>query len=115
MDEVLMVGSVTLLIISITLYYRYISRTNKDEKETQLSIKTIDCFPDNRDQINIENEKEFISIIVDKYDTYEEFLTSIDFDNYFTYWNTHPEILEMIKKDIEEKKNTTFKYKKINY
>lgn len=107
---------IVIIILQLIGVYIYNNRNKKHKEEkTTIFNNIVDTFPSNREQIQIKNENEFINIIVNKYDTYEEFLTSLDFDDYFTYWNSHPEVLNTIKNKIEKKRNTTFNYKKINY
>ena len=62
------------------------------------------------------NEDKFISIIAESHKTYDEFIRSTDFDNYFQYWKTHPKSVEKVKELIESKNSKSFfKYKNIKY
>lgn len=88
--------------------YRHYTFKKKIEKHTEM----IDTLPTD----TIPNEDEFIATIADNHDTYDEFIRSSDFDNYFQYWKTHPKAVEKVKDIIESKKHKSFfKYKNIKY
>jgi len=92
------------IVIGVLIFeYRHSHYKKKIEKHTEM----IDTLP---------NEDEFISTIADNHDTYDEFIRSSDFDNYFQYWKTHPKSVEKVKDIIESKKHKSFfKYKNIKY
>ena len=99
-----------LAVIAIgVLVFEYIQSNFK--KKIEKHTKMIDAPSD-----KIPNEDKFISIIAESHKTYDEFIRSTDFDNYFQYWKTHPKSVEKVKELIESKNNKSFfKYKNIKY
>lgn len=96
------------------IYYLYKQYETKDKyhyiRSTSSKIDDIS----NKKPIIIENEEDFISLISSKYKTYEDFLVSKDFDDYFTYWDTHENALSKLKELIEKNKSTLH-YKNIKF
>ena len=87
-----------LVVVAIgILIFEYKHFNIKKEKHTEV----IDILPTDK----MPNEEEFISIIAESHNTYDEFIRSSDFDNYFQYWKTHPKSVEKVKELIESKKN----------
>jgi len=88
--------------------YKQSNLKKKIENHTEM----IDVLPTDK----MPNEDEFISTIAESHNTYDEFIRSADFDNYFQYWKTHPKSVEKVKELIESKNNKSFfKYKNIKY
>lgn len=88
--------------------YRHYTFKKKIEKHTEMiDVLQTDKMP---------NEDDFISTIAESHKTYDEFIRSADFDNYFKYWETHPKSVEKVKELIESKnRKSFFKYKNIKY
>lgn len=91
-------------------YYKHFHYKTKIKRQSKNS-EPIDILP-----TDINNEEEFMTMIAENHKSYEEFIRSSDFDNYFEYWKSHPKSVEKIKELIENKKNKSFfKYKNIKY
>lgn len=68
------------------------------------------------EQPNIEDQDAFIKDIVNRYSSYQEFITSKEFDEYFIYLHNNPKVLHDIRDKIEQKQNPSFfKYKITKY
>lgn len=104
------------IVISLGLYGYY--KKPHHYKEIRSSPLPIieNISNNNEDEMIIENEDEFIILISKKYKTYEDFLKSVDFNEYFTFWNNHKECLAEVKRLIEKPNNqNTFQYKSNKY
>lgn len=97
------------IVIGVLIFeYRHYTFKKKIGKQTEM----VDVLPTDK----MPNEDEFIYTIAENHDTYDEFIRSSDFDNYFQYWKTHPKSVEKVKELIESKNNKSFfKYKNIKY
>lgn len=107
-----MTGSISeSVIVGLVLIFLFLTTTEAfNFMNFMKHIKNIQ----NEDQ-NKENN-DFIVYISHKYSSYEEFLKSEDFDNYFSYWNANTDQLEKLKSLLDNKNiKSFFKYKVIKY
>lgn len=78
-------------------------------------VRNKHCHTHVKKESPLEDENEFLIMLSEKYDTYEDFLVSRDFDDYFSWWNDNPQKLDLLKKMIEDSKTNIFKYKKVTF
>lgn len=91
-------------------------RKKKSNSINHLPVSNLEPFPNSNEQINIEDQDAFIKDIVNRYSSYQEFITSKEFDEYFIYLHNNPKVLYDIKDKIEQKQNSSFfKYKITKY
>ena len=109
---ILLLFSIVLVIHLIN--YRFKRITRKTDIQ-HLPESNLEPFPNDRKKIEIEDVESFIKEIVKKYSSYQDFIKSKDFDEFFTYWANHPKDLEKIRYDIEHKQTSFLKYKSIRY
>lgn len=108
MDDLLIlpIAISTLLIATVTgiLYFQYKDKKKVTNKESHALISINHIPVERKEKEAIIDEDGFISLIANKYKTYEDFLVSQDFDDYFTYWDSHPNSMEKVKTIITANK-----------
>lgn len=110
----IVLGSIYL--VCILLHSRFKNKETKITPIQHLPDNNLEPFPNNSNSdIEIEDQESFIKEIVSKYSSYQEFITSKDFDEYFNYFNKNPKVLEEIKDKIDHKHSSFFKYKSVKY
>ena len=120
MGEILGAPCVVIIVLSsiylvcTLLHSRFKNKETKITPIQHLPDNDLEPFPSNSD-IEIEDQESFIEEIVSKYSSYQEFITSKDFDEYFNYFNKNPKVLEEIKDKIDYKHSSFFKYKSVKY
>lgn len=97
------------------IHYRFKKRKSKVAPIQHLPEADLEPFPNNTNDIEIEDPIGFTNQIVSKYSSYKDFIQSKDFDEYFQYFYKHPKILADIKEKIEHKPSSFFKYKSVKY